>query len=79
MPFYCIFLIFIFENVNGEICSVLIEHGPELAQGAVKNSLFTLSYFFSPGSGPDGRITKKDIDGFVPPKAAPVSAVEVFS
>ncbi|CAG00528.1 unnamed protein product [Tetraodon nigroviridis] len=26
------------------------------------------------GSGPDGRITKKDIDGFVPPKAAPVTA-----
>lgn len=26
------------------------------------------------GSGPDGRITKKDIDGFVPPKAAPAVA-----
>ncbi|TNN76185.1 Dihydrolipoyllysine-residue acetyltransferase component of pyruvate dehydrogenase complex, mitochondrial [Liparis tanakae] len=26
------------------------------------------------GSGPDGRITRKDIDGFVPPKAAPVVA-----
>uniref|UniRef100_A0A671VBQ2 Acetyltransferase component of pyruvate dehydrogenase complex n=1 Tax=Sparus aurata TaxID=8175 RepID=A0A671VBQ2_SPAAU len=25
------------------------------------------------GSGPDGRITRKDIDSFVPPKAAPVS------
>uniref|UniRef100_A0A3Q0R492 Acetyltransferase component of pyruvate dehydrogenase complex n=1 Tax=Amphilophus citrinellus TaxID=61819 RepID=A0A3Q0R492_AMPCI len=25
------------------------------------------------GSGPDGRITKKDIENFVPPKAAPVS------
>lgn len=25
------------------------------------------------GSGSDGRITRKDIDGFVPPKAAPVS------
>ncbi|XP_056267446.1 dihydrolipoyllysine-residue acetyltransferase component of pyruvate dehydrogenase complex, mitochondrial [Pseudoliparis swirei] len=26
------------------------------------------------GSGPDGRITRKDIDGFVPPKAAPAVA-----
>lgn len=26
------------------------------------------------GSGPDGRITRKDIDGFVPPKAAPAAA-----
>ncbi|XP_070699501.1 dihydrolipoyllysine-residue acetyltransferase component of pyruvate dehydrogenase complex, mitochondrial [Pempheris klunzingeri] len=26
------------------------------------------------GSGPDGRITRKDIDSFVPPKAAPVVA-----
>ncbi|XP_069598473.1 dihydrolipoyllysine-residue acetyltransferase component of pyruvate dehydrogenase complex, mitochondrial [Ranitomeya imitator] len=26
------------------------------------------------GTGPDGRITKKDIESFVPPKAAPVSA-----
>lgn len=26
------------------------------------------------GSGPDGRITRKDIDGFVPPKAAPAIA-----
>uniref|UniRef100_A0A8C9YD28 Acetyltransferase component of pyruvate dehydrogenase complex n=1 Tax=Sander lucioperca TaxID=283035 RepID=A0A8C9YD28_SANLU len=26
------------------------------------------------GSGPDGRITRKDIDSFVPPKAAPVTA-----
>ncbi|KAE8592623.1 hypothetical protein XENTR_v10018817 [Xenopus tropicalis] len=26
------------------------------------------------GSGPEGRITKKDIDSFVPPKAAPVPA-----
>ncbi|XP_064231479.1 dihydrolipoyllysine-residue acetyltransferase component of pyruvate dehydrogenase complex, mitochondrial isoform X2 [Aotus nancymaae] len=26
------------------------------------------------GTGPDGRITKKDIDSFVPPKAAPVIA-----
>lgn len=25
------------------------------------------------GSGPDGRITKKDIESFVPPKAVPVS------
>ncbi|XP_072302263.1 dihydrolipoyllysine-residue acetyltransferase component of pyruvate dehydrogenase complex, mitochondrial [Eucyclogobius newberryi] len=27
------------------------------------------------GSGPDGRITRKDIDSFVPPKAAPIAAV----
>ncbi|XP_041864049.1 dihydrolipoyllysine-residue acetyltransferase component of pyruvate dehydrogenase complex, mitochondrial isoform X2 [Melanotaenia boesemani] len=27
------------------------------------------------GSGPDGRITRKDIDSFVPPKAAPAPAV----
>ncbi|XP_046876331.1 dihydrolipoyllysine-residue acetyltransferase component of pyruvate dehydrogenase complex, mitochondrial [Hypomesus transpacificus] len=26
------------------------------------------------GSGPDGRVTRKDIDSFVPPKAAPVAA-----
>lgn len=26
------------------------------------------------GSGPDGRVTRKDIDGFVPPKAAPAAA-----
>uniref|UniRef100_A0A8C9YBC9 Acetyltransferase component of pyruvate dehydrogenase complex n=1 Tax=Sander lucioperca TaxID=283035 RepID=A0A8C9YBC9_SANLU len=31
------------------------------------------------GSGPDGRITRKDIDSFVPPKAAPVSDAHTFS
>uniref|UniRef100_A0A8P4K3A6 Acetyltransferase component of pyruvate dehydrogenase complex n=1 Tax=Dicentrarchus labrax TaxID=13489 RepID=A0A8P4K3A6_DICLA len=30
------------------------------------------------GSGPDGRITRKDIDSFVPPKAAPVSEAHTF-
>ncbi|KAK2115952.1 hypothetical protein P7K49_006578 [Saguinus oedipus] len=29
------------------------------------------------GTGPDGRITKKDIDSFVPPKAAPAPAAVV--
>lgn len=28
---------------------------------------------FCSGSGPDGRVTRKDIESFVPPKAAPVS------
>ncbi|XP_053307676.1 dihydrolipoyllysine-residue acetyltransferase component of pyruvate dehydrogenase complex, mitochondrial [Spea bombifrons] len=28
------------------------------------------------GTGPDGRVTKKDIDSFVPPKDAPVAATE---
>lgn len=65
------------ENVNGGICSVLIEHLKYLGKKTAE-FLFTLSYFFPPGSGPDGRITKKDIDDFVPPKAAPVSDVEAF-
>lgn len=29
------------------------------------------------GTGPDGRITKKDVESFVPPKAVPVSRLEV--
>lgn len=72
------------ENVNGEICRVLVEHLKYLVKQGVgpksceEQFSFTLSYFFPPGSGPDGRITKKDIDGFVPPKAAPVSEVEVL-
>lgn len=34
--------------------------------------------FIPPGSGPDGRITKKDVESFVPPKAAPVREVFYF-
>lgn len=33
---------------------------------------------FCSGSGPDGRITRKDIENFVPPKAAPVSKVSTL-
>lgn len=29
------------------------------------------------GTGPDGRITKKDVESFVPSKAAPVSRLEM--
>lgn len=29
------------------------------------------------GTGPDGRITKKDVESFVPPKVAPVSRLEI--
>lgn len=34
-----------------------------------------LSLELCAGSGPDGRITKKDIETFVPAKAAPVSEI----
>lgn len=30
------------------------------------------------GTGPDGRITKKDVESFVPPKVAPVSRFEIY-
>lgn len=38
-----------------------------------------LSHFPLPlsGTGPDGRITKKDVESFVPSKAAPVSRLEI--
>lgn len=29
------------------------------------------------GTGPDGRITKKDVESFVPPKVAPVSRLDI--
>lgn len=35
-------------------------------------------YASLPGTGPDGRIIKKDIDSFVPTKAAPVSYIWLF-
>lgn len=38
-----------------------------------------LSHFPLPhsGTGPDGRITKKDVESFVPSKAPPVSRLEI--
>lgn len=30
------------------------------------------------GTGPDGRITKKDVETFVPPKVAPVSRLKAI-
>lgn len=35
-------------------------------------------FVFLPGTGPEGRIIKKDIDSFVPSKAAPVSFIWLF-
>ena len=35
-------------------------------------------YASLPGTGPEGRIIKKDIDSFVPTKAAPVSYIWLF-
>lgn len=37
------------------------------------NVIMVLLFCFHSGSGPDGRITRKDIESFVPPKVAPVS------
>lgn len=38
----------------------------------IENMFVNLNSWIS-GSGPDGRITRKDIESFVPLKAAPVS------
>lgn len=35
-------------------------------------------FFFCPGSGPDGRVTRKDIESFTPPKAAPVGEADFY-
>lgn len=54
----------------------LVKH--KIDPGSLEKQLrFYIKLFSPPGSGPDGRITKKDIDSFVPPKAAPVSVAQV--
>lgn len=48
-------------------------------KGPTKTCFYCLNRAVScSGSGPDGRITRKDIDSFVPPKAAPVSEAHTF-
>ena len=54
---------------------MLLDHSADfLEESAVHSHIRGISVS-PPGTGPDGRIIKKDIDSFVPTKAAPVSSI----
>lgn len=54
---------------------MLPDHSADLLEESVVHSPVHDISLFPPGTGPDGRIIKRDIDSFVPTKAAPVSSI----
>ena len=57
---------------------MLLDHIADLLEGSAVHSPIHGISVSPPGTGPDGRIIKKDIDSFVPTKAAPVSSIWIF-